>query len=88
MVIMVQQLTRLLSKLNVLVAEEKKRQEEKLRRGESFNVFSILKMESNETATHSAILAELLKVMVGGRMATRHFLWKYGIGRTSKLLAM
>lgn len=60
MVIMVQQLTRLLSKLNVLVAEEKKRQEEKLRRGESFNVFSILKMESNETATHSAILAELL----------------------------
>lgn len=38
-----------------------KHQEEKEKlRGESFNIFSILKMESKENGTHSAFLAELL----------------------------
>lgn len=54
------QIPQLLSKLSSLVAGEKNKQEEKRNRGEAFNVFSLLKMESNETATHSAILAELL----------------------------
>ena len=53
------QLTKLQLKLNALVAGEKKKQEEKRNRGEAFNVFSVLKMESNETVTHSAFLAEL-----------------------------
>lgn len=53
------EITKLLSKLSTLVAGEKKKQEEKQKRGEAFNVFAVLKMESNETATHSAILAEL-----------------------------
>ncbi|HEY9543015.1 PD-(D/E)XK nuclease family protein [Prevotella sp.] len=57
---MAKQLTELLLKLDGLVAGEQKRQEEKFNRGETFNMFSILKMESNETATHSAFLAELL----------------------------
>ena len=54
------QIPQLLSKLSRLVAGEKNKQEQKRNRGEAFNVFSLLKMESNETATHSAILAELL----------------------------
>ena len=38
-----------------------KHQEEiKALRGENFNIFSILKMESKENATHSAFLGELL----------------------------
>ena len=35
-------------------------EEIKILRGENFNIFSILKMESKENVTHSAFLGELL----------------------------
>jgi hypothetical protein len=47
----------LLSQTKTIIKHQ--RELEKLR-GESFNVFSILKMENKENATHSAFLAELL----------------------------
>lgn len=47
----------LLSSINRIL---KHQQEIKILKGENFNVFSILKMESKENETHSAFLAELL----------------------------
>jgi hypothetical protein len=47
----------LLKGVNLILSHQKK--EEKLK-GESFNIFSILKMESKENSTHSAFLGELL----------------------------
>jgi hypothetical protein len=51
-------------KLNHLLAQTKlmleHQKEKEILKGEKFNVFSILKMESKENATHSAFLNELL----------------------------
>lgn len=50
-------LNNLLQQTNTLIKHQREKEELK---GESFNVFSILKMESKENETHSAFLAELL----------------------------
>src|SRR5688572_19048301 len=50
--------TRVLLQTTKKIAEHQ--EEIKRLRGESFNVFSILKMESRENETHSAFLGELL----------------------------
>ena len=46
----------LLNDTKSIVAEQLKIEEEK---GETFNVFSVLKMERKENSTHSAFLKEL-----------------------------
>lgn len=51
------QYEQLLSSTSIIIKHQ--REKEKLR-GEKFNIFSILKMESQENATHSTFLAELL----------------------------
>lgn len=43
-----------------IVVKDKQEQEDCRKRGEYFNVFSILNLEANETRTHSAFIAELL----------------------------
>ena len=48
----------LLSNVKILTEHQKKLRQIK---GENFNVFSILKMESKENETHSAFLGELLR---------------------------
>lgn len=50
----------LFRKINKIVTEDKLRRKEMSMRGESFNIFEVLKLETNETRTHSAFLAELL----------------------------
>lgn len=47
----------LLKSVSVIIEEEKR---EELRKGEKFNIFSILRMEFKENDTHSAFLGELL----------------------------
>ena len=47
----------LLSKVHTIVKQQK---EIEVVKGENFNIFSILKMEAKENATHSAFLGELL----------------------------
>ncbi len=51
----------LLQQVTDCLKRELQRKEEQGKRGEHFNVFSILKLSTNETRTHSALLAELLK---------------------------
>jgi len=50
-------ITEILNKVQQIVLKDKKDKREK---GEDFNVFSVLQMESNETKTHSNMLAALL----------------------------
>lgn len=50
----------LLHEVEKLVIARKGREREAQKRGEKFNVFEILGMQSNETRLHSAIIAELL----------------------------
>ena len=50
----------LLSRVNEIVKEDAARREEQRSRGEFFNIFEILNLETNETRTHSAFLAALL----------------------------
>ncbi len=50
----------LLHKINLILQEEKVLKEEKLRRGEEFNIFEVMRAESYEVRTHSAFIAELL----------------------------
>lgn len=52
-----QNIENLLKTINLLVDENEKLKREK---GENFNIFSVLNMESKENATHSAFLGELL----------------------------
>lgn len=59
----------LLATTNVLVAREKA--EEKIK-GEKFNLFSILKMETKENDTHSAFLGELLNPQGDHLMGSRY----------------
>ena len=51
---------KLLSELKHLVELDNKRKEASRKRGENYNIFSVLKMESAEMETHSAFLASLL----------------------------
>ena len=53
-------LTQLLRKISEVLINEKARHEELRKRGESFNVFDILGLSTNEVRLHSAFLAELL----------------------------
>lgn len=59
-----------------------KRQEEMIKlRGEHFNIFSVLKMETRENATHSAFLGELLNPKgshLMGAVFLKHFLATVG----------
>ncbi|OUO50895.1 hypothetical protein B5F77_11755 [Parabacteroides sp. An277] len=50
----------LLREVSRIVVRDKQEQEDCRKRGEYFNVFSILNLEANETRTHSAFIAELL----------------------------
>ena len=52
-----EKLQNLINQTHLLVKHQK---EKEVLKGEKFNVFSILKMESKENATHSAFLSELL----------------------------
>ena len=55
-----EQLQKLLSEVQHVVDTERKIKQEKFLRGEFFNVFNILGVQTNETRTHSAFIAELL----------------------------
>ncbi len=50
----------LLQKVKSILQEEKVLKEERLRRGEFFNIFEVMRAEDDEASTHSALLAELL----------------------------
>lgn len=50
----------LLHKVNQLLREEKILKREKERRGENYNVFEVMNVQSDEVNTHSAIIASLL----------------------------
>ena len=50
----------LLNQINLILAREKAIKQEKLKRGENFNIFSTLNLSKNETRLHSAFIAELL----------------------------
>ena len=50
-------ITEVLNKVQQIVLQDK---EDKREKGEDFNVFSVMQMESNETKTHSNMLAALL----------------------------
>lgn len=50
----------LLDKILKLVKEDRKLQIQRIKDGETFNIFSILGLQSNEVRTHSAFLGELL----------------------------
>lgn len=50
----------LIRHINKLLEQEKIQKKERFDRGEDFNIFQVMHMESDEVYTHSAILAELL----------------------------
>lgn len=50
----------LLQKVQHLIALDKQRKEEARKRGEKYNIFSVLGLENSEVRTHSAFLASLL----------------------------
>ena len=53
-------LNQLLQDVSKIVVEEKTLQEEKRKRGDNFNVFSVLGLQTSEVRLHSALIAELL----------------------------
>ena len=53
----------ILNEVKPIVEENKKCRIEKWKNGDFFNIFSILKMETDEVKTHSAFLAELLNIL-------------------------
>ncbi|MBO4581022.1 MAG: PD-(D/E)XK nuclease family protein [Bacteroidales bacterium] len=53
-------ITTSLTKVQQLIALDIQRKEEARRRGEKYNIFSVLGLETNEVRTHSAFLASLL----------------------------
>lgn len=55
-----ERLQSILSQVGVIVEREKTMQAEKWKRGENFNVFQVLDLQTNETRLHSALIAELL----------------------------
>ena len=50
----------ILQKVQHLIALDKQRKEEARKRGEKYNIFSVLGLETSEVRTHSAFLASLL----------------------------
>ena len=50
----------LIQNINNLLHKEKVQKEERFKRGEDFNIFRVMHMESDEVYTHSAVIAELL----------------------------
>ena len=50
----------LIQKINNLLLKEKVQKQERYERGEDFNIFRVMHMESDEVYTHSAVIAELL----------------------------
>ncbi len=50
----------LIQNINNLLLKEKVQKQERFERGEDFNIFRIMHMESDEVYTHSAVIAELL----------------------------
>lgn len=55
-----EQLEKLLQAVQQYVIADKQVKEERQKRGEEFNIFSVLGVERHETNTHSAFIAELL----------------------------
>lgn len=58
-------LDQLLQQVSKIVVEEKTLQEEKKKRGDNFNVFSVLGLQTSEVRLHSALIAELLSAEGG-----------------------
>ena len=56
-----EKLSNLLNMVSEVIQKEKTQKEEKQKRGEYFNIFSVLRLEAKEVRLHSAFLAELLK---------------------------
>lgn len=54
------ELTKLIKQVSEILVREKTQQEEKRKRGERFNIFEILGLQTSEVRLHSAIIAELL----------------------------
>lgn len=54
------ELTKLIKQVSEILVREKTQQEEKRKRGEKFNIFEILGLQTSEVRLHSAIIAELL----------------------------
>lgn len=50
----------LLNQISLILTQEKALQQGKRKRGETFNVFSVLNLSKNETRLHSAFIAEIL----------------------------
>lgn len=50
----------LLNQINLILTKERAIRQEKQKRGENFNIFSILNLSKDETRLHSAFIAELL----------------------------
>lgn len=55
-----EKLSGLLNMVSEVIQKEKTQKEEKQKRGEYFNIFSVLRLEAKEVRLHSAFLAELL----------------------------
>ena len=53
-------LEKMLLSISPIVQQEKQRKKEAFKRGESFNIFNVLGLTSNEVRLHSAFIAELL----------------------------
>ena len=53
-------LNRLLKEVSEILLKEKTQQQERRKRGECFNIFEVLGLQTSEVRLHSAILAELL----------------------------
>lgn len=53
-------LSNLLNKVSEVIREERMQKKERQKRGEYFNIFSVLRLETKEVRLHSAFLAELL----------------------------
>ena len=58
----------------------KQRKEEARKRGESFNIFNVLGLSTNETRTHSALIAELLNPH--GNHGCEVSFWKNSLGKS------
>lgn len=54
------ELSQLLHAVSNVIVEERALQEEKRKRGDNFNVFSVLGLQTSEVRLHSALIAELL----------------------------
>lgn len=54
------ELIRLIKQISLILLQEKTQQEERRKRGECFNVFEVLGVQTSEVRLHSAIIAELL----------------------------